>query len=390
MVSQLLSDAKSGTISESVDAVSGATYSSYAILSAYRDALSKAGASSAGDTDTAPTSSGTGSSKTAHAAAHGISSKTRFADGTYTGYAECAEEDTFDYYLALDVTVKGGKVTNISNVRGSATGNKGDKRKAPYSASDNDSYLKKAAAGVTPQLLSDAKSGIVSKNIDTVSGATYSSQSILSAYYDALEKAAAAAGSKEKAAAAGKKPAVSGIGGSSGASSASPATIAIDSAPATYADGTYTAYAFCEDTGNASAFGAYYLGVTISVKGGNVAVEKIFGDEEGVVDPSYVYDAGENLRYLNRAINGYGISGKHPGLLKQITDQIAAGTVAGSYDTISGATYSSKSIIEAYAKALDAAKQSAAESYDGAGGDLQDRDAPDSDGSDASDSVGRA
>ncbi len=352
VVSQLLSDAKGGTVSNSVDAVSGATYSSYSILSAYHDALSKAGSSSADDADTPSAPEKKKTKKTR--AKSGFGDDANFADGTWTGYDECVEEGIFDYYLALDVTIKNGKVTGISNVRGSATGNKGDAKKAPYSASDNDSYIAMAVdgnsstKGVVSQIVSEGKKGAISTSIDVVSGATFSSNSILDAYYDALKKAAKAAGSDSS---------VPSGGNSDNTSNADkePTPIVPDveiDENAEYADGEYTAYAFCENNPS-STWQSYYIGVTIAVSSGEVSIKDIFGDTEYAASPDYFYDAGENRYYLDRAIKGYGLRTK--GVKTQIENGLAEGTVFGTYNTISGATYSSAAIIEAYGLALEMA-----------------------------------
>lgn len=293
-----------------------------------------------------------------------------FADGTYTGYARCAEDDIFDYYLKLSVVVKGGKVVAIKDVGGSSTGNAGSKQLAAYDHI-NDTYIEMARGSVTSQILKSAASGKAPSDIDAVSGATYSSNSILSAYLDALSKSAAKAGSKKAVAKPSKKneskadePAADEDGENKPADGSDvivPGDADADAPQVDYGTGEFTAYALCRNTKLPSAYAPYYIGVTVKTLDGRVdSIVDIFGDDKGVVDPAYIYDSAENAYYLERALNGYGISGKHPGVKAQLETLIAGGKADGSIDTISGATYSSKSIVEAYRAALGMAAASAA------------------------------
>ncbi|MGN0038718.1 MAG: FMN-binding protein, partial [Coriobacteriales bacterium] len=264
----------------------------------------------------------------------------------------------FDYYLALTVSVEDGKVTGISNIHGSSTGNAGSPKLGPYLA-ENDPYIAYAVEGrskggsyypgVPGQIMSRAAAGAGLDGLDAVSGATYTSVSIARAYADALAKSAAAAGVQVSA----EEPSIA------------PAALAEPDASelpgldmgASFVDGTYTAYAFCQDEDDPGAYSPYYIGVSITVDGGRVVeLGEVFGDAQGLVDPAYKYDAAENLYYLNRAINGYGISGNHPGVVQQINAKLSAGAAVEGIDTISGATWSSRSIVEAFAAALELAK----------------------------------
>lgn len=304
-----------------------------------------------------------------------------FADGTYTGYARCAEDDIFDYYLKLSVVVKGGKVVAVSNVGGSSTGNTGSKQLGAYDHI-NDIYIEMARGPVVTQLLKSASAGKVPSEIDVVSGATYSSNSILSAYLDALSKSAAKAGNKKLAvkpskksdSAASDKPASDG-GDEDTSCSGSGGVVApgedADVPQIDYGTGEFTAYALCRNTKLPSAYAPYYIGVTVKTLDGRVdSITSIFGDDQGIVDPAYIYDSAENAYYLERALNGYGVSGKHPGVKTQLEALISAGKADGTIDTISGATYSSRSIVEAYRSALALAAASAV-SADAEGEDLR-------------------
>lgn len=293
-----------------------------------------------------------------------------FADGTYAGYARCAEDDIFDYYLKLSVVVKGGKVVAVKDVGGSSTGNVGSKQLAAYDHV-NDAYIEMARGPVVAQILKSASAGKVPSGVDAVSGATYSSNSILTAYLDALSKSASKAGSKKalkeskknedkadnKPASGEDEPAQPDEPGSD-----NPVDDDVDAPQVDYGTGEFTAYALCRNTKLPSAYTPYYIGVTVKTLDGRVdSIVDIFGDDKGVADPAYLYDSAENAYYLERAINGYGISGKHLGVKAQLETLISAGKVDASIDTISGATYSSKSIAEAYRAALELAAKSAAE-----------------------------
>lgn len=289
--------------------------------------------------------------------------KAKLADGSFTGFSRCTQDEVFDYYLRLTIKVKGGKVVDISDVCGSGTGDAGDKSLGAYD-SINDSYIAKAKSGVLTQLSAAGKAGKTPSSIDTVSGATYSSSSMLEAYLDALGKSAAAAGSKAD------KPKKDTVKKDDGKGDNTPTTDPDEPAtpddPATpdepeldYGTGQWTAYALCKNTRLPSAYTPYYIGVTVTTLDGKVsAIDSIFGDELGVTDPDVLYDEAENKYYLDRALEGYGISGKHPGVKTQLDALIASGKADGKVDTVSGATYSSRAILEAYRAAIAQAHQS--------------------------------
>ncbi len=314
--------------------------------------------------------------------------KATLADGAYTGFSRCTEEDVFDYYLRLTIKVEGGKVVDVYDVRGSSTGDSGDVSLDEYD-SVNDTYIAKASASVLSQLKSAGKSGKTPTDIDTVSGATYSSSSMLEAYLDALQKSAAAAGNK---ASSSKKDTGSKGNGSKKDDSSkkdpqpdpSPAPVP-DPQPdedVDYGTGVWTAYAYCVNKRQPAAYTPYYIGVTVETLGGKVvAVKDVFGDDQDVVDADVVYDDVENKFYLDRALSGYGTTVKHPGVLAQLEAIIASGKADGNVDTVSGATYSSRAILEAYRAAIEQARQAAAASADKVD-DAADEGSPDTAGDD--------
>ena len=128
-----------------------------------------------------------------------------------------------------------------------------------------------------------------------------------------------------------------------------------DSTEDALVDGTYSGYAFCEDGDNPSEWGAYYIFVTIEVENGKVArIADIYADDKGEVDPHYVYDASENSVYLNKAVNDK--SSRTKGMKSKIQAKIDAGADTSDISTVSGATWSSKAILQAYANAVENAK----------------------------------
>lgn len=86
-------------------------------------------------------------------------------------------------------------------------------------------------------------------------------------------------------------------------------------------------------------------------------VVDIHGDSQGAVDARYVYDSHENGAYLNRAINGFGIRTK--GVKYKIQTQLDSGGDVKTIDTVSGATWSSEAIYNAFRNAVDNAKAAA-------------------------------
>ena len=102
-------------------------------------------------------------------------------NGTYTGTAECTPDGDagFDEYnLSLSVTIKDGKIESITDIVGD--GNKKNKSYIDDAADGYDDYI-----GVVKQIV-DANG---TDGINAVTGATCSSNAIVNAVNDALEKA---------------------------------------------------------------------------------------------------------------------------------------------------------------------------------------------------------
>ncbi|MBX4263355.1 FMN-binding protein [Clostridium estertheticum] len=167
------------TQSTTVDTVSGATYSSEGIISATQEALKKAQASSSATTTTTkttPTPTTTDSSSikastddksttTANTASTATTSST-YKDGTYTGSGSGFHGGT----TQMSVTIKNNKITKVETV----------------SNGDTPDFYARAESTIISQIVSTQ-----STTVDTVSGATYSSEGIISATHEALSKAKA-------------------------------------------------------------------------------------------------------------------------------------------------------------------------------------------------------
>lgn len=147
------------TQSISVDAVSGATYSSNGIIKAVENAIARASGKSVNDKP-----SSTKKKKPSHK--HDTSlDGSKFRDGVYTGTGT-----GFNGRITVSVTISGGRITKISVIN-----NEGDDKP----------YLDNASKGVVARILSTQNT-----KVDAVSGATYSSNGIIEAVEKALKKAA--------------------------------------------------------------------------------------------------------------------------------------------------------------------------------------------------------
>lgn len=141
-----------------VDTISGATYSSKGIINAVKNALT-------GEEDTSNVGNpGTGQGGYSDIQVEDIEEPSGYKDGTYYGTG-----NGFGGPLKVKVVVKEGKIASVSIV----------------SHSDDQSFISKASV-LTKKIVSKQ-----STNVDTISGATYSSVGIVEAVRDALGQAAA-------------------------------------------------------------------------------------------------------------------------------------------------------------------------------------------------------
>lgn len=186
----------------SVDAVSGATYSSEGIRDAVNNALKKAAEAAGITPDPKPEPTPEPNPTPDPDPAPDPDTSTTYEDGDYTAYALCQnekDEDAFTpYYVALTVHIENGTPTDITDVYGSSAGESDDPTLDPFDEA-NETYLDYAAHGRT--LRGTLYTGVISQliegkkqpsQVDVVSRSTYSSRAIAKAYARALEKAHAA------------------------------------------------------------------------------------------------------------------------------------------------------------------------------------------------------
>ena len=143
--------------SPNVDAVSGATYSSNGIIQAVQNALSQAGNSDSATPAATPTPTPKPAKKPKK------DTSVSYKDGVYEGQAE-----SFDGIVTVKVTIKNGKIKKISNTN-----------------TDTPKFFNKAWKTIKSNVISRQSTS----EIDTVSGATFSSNGILGALSQALSKA---------------------------------------------------------------------------------------------------------------------------------------------------------------------------------------------------------
>lgn len=287
-----------------VDTVSGATYSSNGLIGAVRNALDKATVKSrkTNSNKLIKNKKKTTNKKT-------TKGKIPYKDGVYYGTGEGYKGD-----VKVAIVIENQKIQYILIME-----NEDDKE-----------YFTKAK-GVLEDVLKYQRT-----DVDTVSGATYSSNGILEAIKKALENA-------KKQTEDGSKPNTNNKNDSTNNQPEETTTIKIsETGMNIYKDGTYTVTAVCNPDDD-EEFEAYTLSAKVTIKNDwIIGLEDIKG-----IGSTYVK---ANDWYLNRAVNG---TSKKEGIVKQI---LAKGN-ADSIDTVSGATCSSKSIIQIAKKALEDAKQ---------------------------------
>ncbi|MCC8150295.1 MAG: FMN-binding protein [Lachnospiraceae bacterium] len=281
-----------------VDVVSGATYSSRGIISAVKNALY--GEEDDGEIAADSASAGLGSTTVTEAA-----DAAAYQDGTYYGSAT-----GFAGTITVEVVITDGKIASIRIV----------------SHSDGSSYMSKASA------LLDSIVSTQSTNVDTVSGATYSSVGLINAVRSALAQAAI---SDEAVSDTEVVALVNTTGSSSGSSGTSAAATKVPvgtdgSFP--YPDGTYY--------GTAEGFG------------GDITVAVVIKDQT-IKSVMIISAEDETSEYFAQA--------------KVLADSVVTAQSA-DLDVVSGATYSSEGILNAVKAALAEAKAAAAAASTGTSG----------------------
>lgn len=245
--------------STDVDTVSGATYSSRGIINAVKDALS----SSDGEEQT-------------------VVAKGDFAlnDGYYEGTG-----NGFAGPVKLFIEIKDKSIIGIYIVK----------------TSDDAGFFNRAKEGVTASILEKQ-----STDVDTVSGATYSSRGIIEAVSNAMEAAKKTKNGETDT-----------------------ETEDDTEKPDTSKASSYYGVVVCNPD-ESGAFTAYNLHVKVMFQNGKIiAVSDVYGDGDS-----------QNDTYITKAVSG---SSKHPGVVTQIVNKNGIDGV----DTVSGATCTSKAVLHA-------------------------------------------
>ena len=283
--------------STDVDVVSGATYSSNGIIGAVKNALF--GTESNNATAAEANAGNAGGSAPSVSK---VSESGTWKDGTYTGSGK-----GFGGTISVKVTVKDGKISAIDVT--SASG-------------ETASYFSKAK-GIIPKMISGQTT-----NVDAASGATYSSNGIITAVRNALSKAETGKSSTKKKKKKNKKNKKKNSGSDSNNNNNNN-NIA---APAEgYEDGTYTGSAAC----SGEQFKEYSVTANVTIKNGKISAVEISSTAKGT-----------NLKqFMSRDE------------IKNLPSLIVSKNGTSGVDAVSGATYSSHAIFNAVNDALSKAKK---------------------------------
>ena len=278
--------------STDVDVVSGATYSSNGIIGAVKNALF--GTESNNATAAAANAGNAGGSAPSVSK---VSESGTWKDGTYTGSGK-----GFGGTISVKVTVKDGKISAIDVT--SASG-------------ETASYFSKAK-GIIPKMISGQTT-----NVDAASGATYSSNGIITAVRNALSKAETGKSSTKKKKKKNKKNKKKNSSSDNNNNNKAPAE--------GYEDGTYTGSAAC----SGEQFKEYSVTANVTIKNGKISAVEISSTAKGT-----------NLKqFMSRDE------------IKNLPSLIVSKNGTSGVDAVSGATYSSHAIFNAINDALSKAKK---------------------------------
>lgn len=262
-----------------VDTVSGATYSSRGIISAVKNALT-------GEKDSGTTGqsqSGSGAAAGSSTSVQAVEDPSAYKDGTYYGTGT-----GFGGTLKVKVEISGGKIISIQIMENQ----------------DGSEYISKASALINTIIQNQ------STNVDTVSGATYSSVGIIQAVRNALSQAAVSTSGTTTSGEAGNA-------GNNGNQN--------------------------QDTSAATGNFPYKEGIyygTAEGYSGNVSVAVVI--QEKSIKAILITETSDDEAFFQRAM----------GVVKNVLK-----TQRTEVDTVSGATYSSKGILGAIQNALKQAEK---------------------------------
>lgn len=280
--------------STDVDVVSGATYSSNGIIGAVKNALFGTESNNA-----TAASANAGNAGGSAPSVSKVSESGTWKDGTYTGSGK-----GFGGTISVKVTVKDGKISAIDVTNASG---------------ETASYFSKAK-GIIPKMISGQTT-----NVDAASGATYSSNGIITAVRNALSKAETGKSSTKKKKKKNKK------NKKKNSDSDSNNNNNITAPAEGYEDGTYTGRAAC----SGEQFKEYSVTANVTIKNGKISAVEISSTAKGT-----------NLKqFMSRDE------------IKNLPSLIVSKNGTSGVDAVSGATYSSHAIFNAVNDALSKAKK---------------------------------
>lgn len=278
--------------STDVDVVSRATYSSNGIIGAVKNALFGTESNNA-----TAAAANAGNAAGSAPSVSKVSESGTWKDGTYTGSGK-----GFGGTISVKVTVKDGKISAIDVT--SASG-------------ETASYFSKAK-GIIPKMISGQTT-----NVDAASGATYSSNGIITAVRNALSKAETGKSSTKKKKKKNKKNKKKNSSSDNNNNNKAPAE--------GYEDGTYTGSAAC----SGEQFKEYSVTANVTIKNGKISAVEVSSTAKGT-----------NLKqFMSRDE------------IKNLPSLIVSKNGTSGVDAVSGATYSSHAIFNAVNDALSKAKK---------------------------------
>ena len=264
-----------------VGTVSGATFSSRGIISAVKNALT-------GEKDTSETGQAqfgqTGAAAGSSTSVAKVEDAAAYKDGTYYGSGT-----GFGGPLKVMVEISGGKIASIRIVENS----------------DGSDYISKAAS------LIDSIIATQSTNVDTVSGATYSSVGIIQAVRDALGQAVVN----------GTSDSTQNSNNNSNNNSSSDDDSSTVTGTVSYKEGIYY--------GTAEGYS------------GDVSVAVVI--QEKTIKAILITESSDDEAFFNRAMD--------------VVKKVIRTQKTDDVDTVSGATYSSKGLLNAIKNALKQAEK---------------------------------
>ena len=346
-----------GKNASDADAVSGATYSSKAIINAYMDAYNKAVAKADGKTKKTALKKTTMPVSTKKPVAIKVDKKKKvpkssIADGNYKVSAVCEPDENEDfekYLLSAVVKFSKGKCVEIADFLSTAEANKTYYMRAANGAS--------GAKGVVGQIINRQSSD----GISAVSGATCSSKTIVNLYLKALNKAAKKGDIKPQKTPAPSKipvevPAPTDTAVPSNTGNPLQTDVPASSKPLTSSEPMTSSMP--QDTalpepsillrsGTYSKVATVYPDESKAFEEYTISADLLFNDNHFAGFSNVVLSDETNRFYYNKSVNG---TKKIPGLLTQIN-----AALNGELDAVSGATCTSKTLIGMYREAFDEA-----------------------------------